>query len=102
MRPTLKPEDSSQRFAGVLDRIRAGTDRLKLDDVCASDEDERVRKLGLPVLCQYGCTRIELVYYCAFLRQMSKHLRRKDGDDLAFELGILVDKWVQRGFAACH
>ena len=97
MRPTQKLEDLTRRFAGVLDRIRAGTDRLNLDDVGAWDEDERVRKLGLPVLCQHGCTRVELVCYCAFLRQMSKYLRRKDGDNLAFELGLLVDKWVRRG-----
>jgi len=97
MRPALKPEDVSRRFAGVLDRIRAGTDRLDLDDVSAWAEDERVRKLGLPVLRQHGCTRIELVCYCAFLREMSKHMRRKDGDNLAFELGLLVDKWVRRG-----
>jgi hypothetical protein len=93
----------------VLDRIRAGTDRLNLDDVGAWDEDERVRKLGLPVACRHGCTRIELVYHCAFLREMSKYMRRKDGDNLAFELGILVDKWVRRGLdrslleeLACH
>lgn len=99
MRPTQKSEDVSGRFDAVLGRIRAGADRLDLDDVCAWDEDERVRRLGLPVACQHGCTRIELVYYCAFLRQVSKHMRRKDGDDLAFELGLLVDKWVRRGLA---
>ena len=97
MRPIQKSEDSSRRFAGVLDRIRAGTDLLYLDDVCAWDEDERVRKLGLPVACQQGCTRVELVYCGWFLREMSRRFRRKEGDDLASELVILVDKWVRRG-----
>ena len=97
MRPTQKPEDSSRRFAGVLDRIRAGADRLDLDDVGAWDEDERVRKLGLPVACQHGRTRIELVYCCAFLREMSKCMRRKDGLELGLALELLVSKWVRRG-----
>jgi hypothetical protein len=65
MRPTQKPEDSSRRFAGVLDRIRAGTDRLDLDDVCAGDEDERVRKPGLPVACQYGDFGATLVSFAS-------------------------------------
>jgi len=97
MRPTQKPEDVSRRFAGVLDRIRAGTDRLDLDDVGAWDEDERVRKLGLPVACLHGRTRVELVHCGWFLREVSRQLRRKDGDDLAFELRLLVDRWVRRG-----
>ncbi len=98
MRPNPKSEDVSRQFAGVLERVRAGTDLLDLDDVCAWDEDERVRKLGLPVAWRRGCTRIELVYYCAFLRQMSKLMRRKEGEGLAFELRLLVDRWVLRGF----
>jgi len=97
MRPIQKSEEPSRRFCRVLDRIRAGTDFLFLDDVGAWDEDERARRLGLPFACRHGCTRVELVYYCAFLRQMSRHMRRKDGDDLAFELGLLVDRWVRRG-----
>jgi hypothetical protein len=97
MRSTQKPEDSSRRFARVLDRIRAGTDRLDLDDVGAWDEDERVRKLGLPVACQYGCTRVELVHCGWFLREMSKLMRRKDGPELELALELLVTKWVRRG-----
>jgi len=97
MIPTQKPEDSSRRFAGVLDRIRAGADRLDLDDVGAWDEDERVRKLGLPVACQHGRTRVELVHCGWFLREMSKLMRRKDGPELGLALELLIDKWVRRG-----
>ena len=97
MRPDQKSECVSRQFDAVLNRIRAGADRLDLDDVCAWDEDQRVRLLGLPVLCRHGCTRTEVVYYCAFIRQMSKHMRRKDGEDLAFELGLLAHRWAKRG-----
>jgi hypothetical protein len=97
MRPNQKSEDASLRFAKVLERMRAGTDMIDLDDVCAWEEDERVRKLGLPKAIRWGCTRIEVVYFCAFLRRMSKLLRRKEGEDLAFELSLLVDRWASRG-----
>jgi hypothetical protein len=99
MRPDQKPEAVSRRFKAVLDRIRAGTDRLDLDDVGAWDEDERVRRLGLPVICGHGCTRIEVVYYCAFMRQMSKEMRTKEGEDLASALELLVFGWSLRGLA---
>jgi hypothetical protein len=98
MRTNPKPEEVSAQFDAVLDRIRAGTDRLDLDDVCAWDEDERVRKLGLPVVCRHGCTRVELVYYCAFLREMSRQMRRMEGARLARELELLVLRWSLRGF----
>ncbi len=97
MRPNPKSEDVSLRFAKVLERIRAETDMIDLDDVCAWEEDERVRKLGLQKAIRWGCTRIEVVYCCAFLRRMSKLLRRKEGEDLAFELSLLVDRWACRG-----
>jgi hypothetical protein len=97
MRPDQKPEEVPRRFDAVLERIRAGSDRLDLDDVGAWDEDERVRRLGLPVICGHGCTRIEVVHYCAFLRQMSKEMRTKEGEDLACALELLVFGWSLRG-----
>jgi hypothetical protein len=97
MRPTQKPEDVSRRFAVVLYRIRAGTDRLDLDDVGAWDEDERVRRLGLPVICRRGLSRIEVGYCGSFLREMSKLMRRKDGPELGLALELLLTKWTRRG-----
>ena len=97
MEPTPQTVDVSTPYGFVLERIRVGADRLDLDDVCAWDEDERVRRLGLPIVCQYGASRIEIGYYGSFLREMSKLMRRKDGDDLAFALELLVTKWTPRG-----
>jgi hypothetical protein len=81
----------------MLDRIRAGTDRLDLDDVCAWDEDERVRRLGLPIMWQRGLSRVGIVFSGSFLREMSKLMRRKDGDNLAVALELLLTKWSVRG-----
>jgi hypothetical protein len=97
MRPDQKRVEVLRRFEAVLDRIRAGTDLLDLDDVCAWNEDERVRRLGLPVICGHRCTCLEVVYYCAFLRQMSREMRTKEGEDLASALELLVFGWSLRG-----
>jgi hypothetical protein len=54
MEPTLTSDNVSTRCGLVLERIRAGAIRLDLDDLGAWDEDERVRRLGLPVMWQRG------------------------------------------------
>jgi len=97
MEPTLESIDVTARFRIVLERIRAGADMLDIDDVCAWDEDERVRRLCLPILYQRGLSRIEVVFYGSFLREMSKLMRHKDGDDLALALDAMLVKWVLRG-----
>ena len=97
MEPTLESIDVTARFRIVLERIRAGADMLDIDDVCAWDEDERVRRLCLPILYQRGLSRIEVVFYGSFLREMSKLMRRKDGDDLALALDAMLTKWSVRG-----
>jgi hypothetical protein len=86
----------STRYGLVLERIQAGADRLDLDDVGAWDEDERVRRLCLPIMCQWGLSRMELVFCGWFLREMSKLMRRKDGPGLAPALEFLVTKWSLR------
>jgi len=97
MEPTLMSDNVSTRYGLVLERIRAEADLLDLDDVGAWDEDERVRRLGLPVICQRGLSRIEVGFCGAFLREMSKLMRRKDGPELGLALELLVTKWTLRG-----
>jgi hypothetical protein len=70
---------------------------LDIDDVCAWDEDERVRRLCLPILYQRGLSRVEVVFYGSFLREMSKLMRRKEGDALALALDAMLAKWSVRG-----
>jgi hypothetical protein len=96
MEPILQSADVSTRYGLVLERIRAGADSLDLDDVGAWDEDERVCRLGLSIMYQRGLSRIEVVFYGAFLREMSKLMRRKDGTGLALALEFLVTKWSLR------
>jgi hypothetical protein len=96
MEPTLESVDVATQFRLVLERIRAGADMLDIDDVGAWDEDERVRRLCLPILYQHGLSRIEVVFYGSFLREMSKLMRRKDGDNLALALDAMLTKWSLR------
>ncbi len=96
MKPTMMPLDEAARFPAVLERIRAGADRLDIDDVGAWDEDERVRRLARPLLCQSGLTRVGLVVHDAFVREMCRLLRTKDGPGLAQALELLVTKWALR------
>lgn len=96
MEPTLESVDVLARYGLVLERIRAGADSLDLDDVGAWDEDERVRRFCLPIMYQRGRSRMEVVFYGAFLREMSKLMRRKDGLELGLALEFLVTKWSLR------
>ncbi len=90
-------DDIAARYEAVLERIRAGADFLMLDDVEAWAEDERVREMGLPVLWGHGVSRVFLVCYGSFLREMSKLMRRKEGDALADALEASIVKWTMRG-----
>ncbi|GEM_PF-3088148 len=96
MEPTLESADVSTRYGLVLERIRGEADSLALDDVGAWDEDERVRRLAMPVLRRSGLSRVGLVMYGSFVRETSGVMRRWFGLELVLELELLVTKWSLR------
>jgi len=97
MNPRMTLSERATRYPLVMERIGAEVDSLALDDVSAWGEDERVRRLATPVLQRRGVSRVGLVMYGSFVREMSRVMRRWFGPELAFELELLVTKCSLRG-----
>ena len=94
---TLKLDSETMQ---LLDRIRAGADTLMLDGVDSDLAEQAVRELARPELENARLTKLQQDQYRWFLRELTALLRTRDGWDLAFELELLVRKWIGLGLVS--
>ena len=81
----------------LLARIRSGTEALLLDDVDSDLAEQAVWELGRPLLDAARISGLACDQYRWFLRELAGLLRTRLGWDLAFELELLLRKWVGYG-----
>lgn len=97
MNGTTKTPD--QPVTGLLEHLRKSQEYAGVFDWDAQTAESAVFAVGRPILNRAGIVRVHYINYGWFLRELSRLLRTRSGEDLAVELEASLVKWSGWGLS---